>query len=267
MHFVELPLRHVAASRLAWRIARKLAARGGWSMTSLSVSRRWRFRVKTTPWIAEVYVSFFFTDGRRSGVVYAIYFGPRASKHAKPPRAVLLAVQSGLPEYTRSGRYDSLMRRLPETKPRLLLEELDRVARAFGADDHHPPPRSRARSPSTRLRAITEAIVAHGTWALETPAMWLPPKERMVVSISPMPSSGHARPELSSMLYVAEAERSESANALIARAEARGYHRELSERDLVLMKLQPLSLQVALAEAKYLEAELARVSRLLRGPS
>jgi hypothetical protein len=73
--------------------------------------------------------------------------------------------------------------------------------------------------------------------------------------MSAMPSSDRPRPELSSMLFVPKA----SSSGRLSRAEARGYldraGKDLPE--LALLKLQPLSMRAALAEANFLESELS----------
>src|SRR6185312_800475 len=76
--FVALPPEHVAASRLAHRITNAIIAREqGWSLDGLSMSRRWRFRVGRSRWIANAFVSCHFSSFTRirgGRVVYAIHF-------------------------------------------------------------------------------------------------------------------------------------------------------------------------------------------------
>jgi hypothetical protein len=197
---------HVAASRLAWKIARALAARG-WSLTNLAVSRRWRFRDGSSSWTAQAYVSFFFDDlaPRGPGAVYAVHFEGKGSARALESSALFQGLRSRLGEgYTLSRSRQTPARPWlargvrGETRPRVVLAELDRIARAFGSADAHASPRSRARSPSARLWPIGEAVLAHGTWSLETPGVRLPPGAGAWASISPMPASGRGRPELQS---------------------------------------------------------------------
>jgi len=149
-----------------------------------------------------------------------------------------------------------------ETRPGALLAELDRIARALGASDAYPPPRSRARAPSARLWTIAETVVARAMWRLATADMRLPPRRHAHASIIPMAASGHARPVLSSHLFVSHGRTQGAMRELLARAGSHGYAADAERHpDIAVMKLQRLSARAALAEARFLEAEIARLSR------
>ena len=77
--FVALPPDHIAASRLAHRVARAIIARDkGWSLDGLAISRRWRIQIGSSRWIAQAFVTLRFNDLRNvSGggrAVFAISF-------------------------------------------------------------------------------------------------------------------------------------------------------------------------------------------------
>lgn len=260
--FIALPPRHVAASRLAWRISRAIVARKqGWSLESLSVSRRWQFQVARSRWIAQAFVSFFFHESapRRAGAVYRIHFEGKGSVSALERSTFVRELRSRLGTYYAGNQ---LARRVAETGPRLLLAEMDRIAQTFGAEDRHRARPSRSRALDQRLTLIAEEVLAHGTWSLETPCVWLRRDVAMLASISPMPCSARGRPALSSLLFVPDGKASEAATVPIA--ESHGYVDHAGDSDLAVMKLQPLSLRAALTEARFVEAEVSRAQRVRR---
>ena len=109
-----------------------------------------------------------------------------------------------------------------------------------------------------RLSVIAEAVLAHGTWSLESQTMWLRNGLAVMASISPMPRSATARSDLGTMLYISDRKAPEAV-AAIARAESRSYDERAGEGqpDAALLKSQPLSLRAAFTEARFLEAEIA----------
>ncbi|HEX7604192.1 MAG TPA: hypothetical protein VF316_21385 [Polyangiaceae bacterium] len=258
--FRELPLEHVAATLLAWRIARKLAARDcGWSLASTTVSRKWRFRVGASSWTAQVLCSFFFgSSDRGPGAVHSIFFVGKGSVAALKRSALFQELCASLGEaYQRRehGKDVSLgwvLRK--ESRPRILLAELDRIAAAFGTTDRHSPPSSRARAPERRLWALAEAVLAHGTWTVGTPVLRIEHGAfPWSASLSPIPSSRRRRAELATLIFCPGAS---VVDAMTRRPRARGYRCE-GDPSLVLMRAQPLSMRAAMAEATFLERELA----------
>ena len=259
--FRELPPQHVAATQLAWRIARKLAARDcGWFLESTGVARRWRFRVGASSWTAEVLCSYFFgSTDRGPGAVHSIFFVGKGSVAALKRSALFRDLCATLGEaYERREHRKHLslgwvLRK--EDRPRVLLAELDRIAAAFGTTDRHPAPSSRARTSERRLRALAEAVLAHGTWSAGTPGLRI---ERGALpwsaSLSPIPSSARRRAEIGTLIFGPGATLDD---AMTRRACARGYESR-DVRDVVLMRAQPLSMRAAMAEATFLEKELAR---------
>lgn len=250
--FVALPPEHVASSRLAWRIARAIVTRGrGWSLLEISVWRRWRFQVGSSRWMAQAYVSFF-----RGAAVYAIHFEGKGSVSALESSALVQDLRARLGTYRAFDAGSRLVWKLSDdSRPRRLLAELDRIAQAFGANDRHPVPSSRSRTPGKRLAVVAEAVLAHGTWNFDTPSLWIRRDDAVCGAISPTPSSDRGRPELHSVLCFSD--RSESVTAAVARAGSRGYVDGSSLAHLPApRKLQPLSLRAALAEARFIEAEV-----------
>lgn len=206
-------------------------------------------------------MSFFFHDMSRRGpgALCAIYFESKGTTDESARSALIRDVASRLENYgTHDGK--SLVRRLAETKPRPLLEEMDRIAQAFGSDDHHHAPTSRVRARDKRLAVIAESVLARGTWMLESPSMWLRRDEAVFGQMSPMPSSYRDRPELSSMVFVPNGKASGLIPEPYAAAQSHGYVDSAGEGhdDLALMKLQPLSLRAALTEARLIEQLVAR---------
>jgi hypothetical protein len=131
--FVALPPEHAAASRLAHEVARGIIARDrGWSLDGLAMSRRWRFTVGRSRWIANAFVSFHFTglaSARGGRAVYAIRF--EGELKASAPVRELAA---RLAPY-RWSHDASLMAMWADSRPRFLLAELDRISAAFGSTD------------------------------------------------------------------------------------------------------------------------------------
>jgi len=271
--FVALPPQQVASSRLTWRISRAILSREqGWSLDDLSVSRRWQFQVGRSRWIAQAYISFFFhawAQRRRGTAVYAIYFEGTGAVSALQSSALVQDMQRRLGAHRTSGAGKQLAWTLPnESRPRRVLAEMDLIAQAFGTDDRHRAPASRSRTPSKRLAVVAEAVLAHGTWTLEGPGLWLRRDDAVCGAISPMLRSYRGRPELSSMLFIPDGKAPGSVTARVARAESHGYvdHAAKGPGDLALMKLQPLSLRAALAEARFIEAEASDERRAQRAP-
>jgi hypothetical protein len=165
-------------------------------------------------------------------------------------------VRALLSAYRWSARDNSLVAVWSDSRPRLLLAELDHIAAAFGSDDRHRAPASRSRASGKRLSAVADTVLAHGTWDLESQALWIW-RYPAAVNISAMPSSARDRPDLSSMLFVPKSSRS-SQLARTERAESHGYVNRAGNDgpELALLKLQPLSLRAALAEARFLETEI-----------
>jgi hypothetical protein len=257
--YFPLPARHKAASRLAWKIRHALDARG-WSLGHLAVSRRWRLRSSSR--VVQAYVSFFFDAPapRFQGLVCSIVVEGKGGANER--RSIVRELQSRLGNsYTESRRSGLMGGIRGDTRPSALLAELDRIAGAFGTDDRHSPPRSRVRKPLARLSVIGEAIVAHGTWSVETPQMRLPPQSHAYASIGPMPESTYGRPGLSSHLFVSDGKARAGIVELITRAEEHGYAERAGKahRDVALMKLQPLSSRAALGEARLLEDAMRRL--------
>ncbi len=213
--------------------------------------------------MAQAYVSFFFHDwarGRPGGAVYAIHFEGTGSVTAMESSALVQDLRSRLGTYHTSNAGKMLAWKLSdERRPRRLLAEMDRIAQAFGTDDRHRAPPSRSRAVGKPLAVVAEVVLTHGTWNLQTPAVWLRRDEAVCGAISPMPSSNRGRPELSSMLFVPDGKASGSSTAPIVRGESRGYVDRAGDghTDLVLMKLQPLSLRAALTEARFIETEVS----------
>jgi hypothetical protein len=237
-----------------------VAREQGWSVDSVSVSRRWRFPVGRSKWIAEAFVSFHFSSWakvRGGRAVYAIYFKGNGSASALESSAHLQALRARLAVYRWSTVGKSLVAMWSNSEPRMLLAELDRIAKAFGSEDRHRAPASRLRAIGKRLSAVADTVLAHGTWDLESQSLWIwrYPK---AVNISAMPSSARARADISSMLFVPTASRSRQL-ARAERAESHGYVNRAGNDgpELALLKLQRLSLRAALAEARFLESEIS----------
>ena len=152
------------------------------------------------------------------------------------------------------------MRRVGDSRPSVLLAEIDHLWHAFGVEDHHLVPRSRARSSTARLWSIAEAVVAHGTWSLEAVGMWLRGGDLLSASLSPMARSVTEKPGLATHLFV---ERKGRLADLLVRGESHGY-RDRSGGNVPMIafaKFQPLSLRGANNEARFLEAEVALLRR------
>jgi len=250
--FVALPPEHVAASRLGWRAARTIVARDqGWELNSLSVSRRWRFEIGRARWTAMAFVSFhFYRSGERqmNNAVFAIYFSGKGSTSELQTSPLLEALHSRLRVYRWGHDGKSLTAMSSdETKPRTLLGELDRIAAAFGAADQHRAPSSRSRDTGKRLAAVGDAVLAKGTWSLHNVSLWIWANRETAVSLSMIP-------KLDTMLFVPKGTSTER----VTHAKARGYagHSGQGLPEVALLKLQPLTLRAALAEAKFLESEL-----------
>lgn len=252
----------VASSRLAWRIARAIVAREqGWSLDVISISRRWRFQVGSSRWIAQAYVSFFFHDWARrnpGSVVYAIHFEGAGSASALESSTLVQELRSRLGKHHQSNDGKMLAWKWAgESRPRRLLAEMDRISQAFGTNDSHRVPPTRSRAVGKRLAIIADVVLAHGTWTLETPGVgiW---RDEVFASISPMPSSAQSRPEQYSQLAFFPDAPSRSVTASVTRAEAHGYVDHAGKAPPpTLGKLQPLSLRAALTEARFIETEVA----------
>jgi hypothetical protein len=242
-----------------------VARNQGWTLDNLSVSRRWRFQVGSSRWTAQAYVSFFFY-GRPSAAVYAIHFEGTGSVSALESSALVQDLRTHLGTYRMSSDGKQLAWKLSgESRPRRLLAEMDQVAHAFGTNDHHRAPPSRSRAVGKRLAVIAEVVLAHGTWSLETPDMWLRREDAVLLgAISPMPSSARGRADISSGVFTPDGKESGYLTALVARAESRGYVDRAGNGhpDLALMKLQPLSLRAALTEARFIETEVSEFSAM-----
>ena len=261
--FVALPPKQVATSRLAWRISRAILSRDrGWSLDTVSVSRRWRFQVGRSRWIAHAFISFFFHAWalrRRGTAVYSINFEGKGSASDLAGSAHVQEVRARLGAHHASATGARLEWTLPnESRPGRLLSEMDMIAQAFGTNDPHRAPRSTSRTPTKRLAVLAEAVLAHGTWNLEGAGVWLWRDQVACGAISPILTSYRGRPELSSMLSISNAEPLGANSACLARAEARGYVDSAGKEHaaLSLMKLQPLSLRAALTEARFIETEV-----------
>jgi hypothetical protein len=259
LRFSETPIRHAEASRLALRVAQAIVARKrGWSLDQLSVSRCWNTRVGRTRWTVQVYVSFFFEteSGRGPGAIYGVYFETKGTADEDAKAALVNEVATRLGDYRAFA--GGLALRIRDTRPKVLLGEMDRLARAFGSSDSHRAPRSRAKRPDKRLTTIAETVLAHRTWSLETPMVRLFPSISLCGWLSAMPAgSTSRRPGLSTMLWVIK-DAVPHADSLRARAESCGYVERAGDgqSQLVLMKDQPLSLRTALVEARFLETQV-----------
>ena len=252
----------MASSRLVWRISRAILSRNqGWSLDTLSVSRRWQFQLGRSRAIAHAYVSLFFdgwTQHRPGNAVFAIYFVGKgsASELEHSPLVQDLKCHLGA---QRAGPGENLAWTLAnESRPGHVLAEVDEIARAFGSSDYHRAPTSSPRTPTKRLALVADTIVARGTWRLEGLGLWLTGDDGVKGAISPILHSSRGRSELSSMLVIPTGMAPGVVTAHRLRAEARGYvdNANTEHIPLALMKLQPLALRAALAEARFIEAEI-----------
>jgi hypothetical protein len=197
------------------------------------------------------FISFHFFDWQRrpGSAVWAIYFsgkGPTSELQSCP---LLEELRSRLRVYQWGPDGKSLMAMSSsDSRPSALLGELDRIAAAFGSSDRHRAPRSRSRSTGKRLAAVSEAVLRNARWDLHNLSLWIWADANTNVNIS-------AIPKLSSMMGASKT----ASSARVSRARAHGYTNR-SGKDvpmLALLKLQPLSLRAALAEATFLESELS----------
>lgn len=99
-------------------------------------------------------------------------------------------------------------------------------------------------------------VLAHGTWNLEAPSLWLRLGSVVSGSISAMPSGG--RPQLFFAAVRRPWKGSPRGEGAVTRAESHGYvDRAGKHPDLVFIKVQPLSLRAAQAEARFIEMEIS----------
>ncbi len=192
--------------------------------------------------------------------MYAIHFEGTGSVSALESSALVQDLRSRLGTYHTSNAGKMLAWTVSdESRPRRLLAEMDRIAQAFGTSDRHRAQPSPSRAVGKRLAVVADVVLAHGTWNLQTPGVWLRRDEAVSGTISPMPSSYRGRPELSSMVFVPNGKASGASTAPIARGESHGYVDRAGKGhpDIALMKLQPLSLRAALTEARFIEAEVS----------
>lgn len=192
--------------------------------------------------------------------MYAIHFEGRGSVSALESSVLVQGVRGHLDSYSIADEGRELAwKRSDDSRPRRLLSELDRIAQAFGANDRHRAPLSRSRTPGKRLAVVAEAVLARGTWDLESTSLLIQRDDAVYGRISPMPSSDRDRPELASQLMFSRDKLpSEVVAAAVARAGSRGYVDPSAKAHLppVLGKLQPLSLRAAVTEARFIEAEV-----------
>jgi len=196
------------------------------------------------------FISFHFFRQRPGTVVWAIYFSGNGPLDALHNSALVQELHARLGVYWWGRDRKSLMAASSDdSRPRVLLGELDRIAAAFDSTDRHRVLSSRARSVGKRLGEVGDAVLANGTWDLQAASLWIWRDSGTSVNIS-------AIPKLASMIFTPDGAGAER----VARAKLHRYKAPTGTPLPLraLLKLQPLSLRAALAEAELLAAELER---------
>jgi len=273
----ELQPEHVSATRLAWKIARALRARSAWVLKGASASRRWRLRIGSRRWSANVFTSFFFDDAAERGpsVVFAIFFetkhGVGGDLEVTDFFRELRARVGARYVFGRSSpeKMELVWVLRNETNPRVSLEELARLAAIIGGKRERAPlPAKRARALDARLWIVADALLRDGRWAVGTPSMWFVPPVRRPLYLSgflgPIPRATPKRPIIHTLLLLSAPRSFRRVQRIFAalkrRALARGYEDKDPRHGPVLSKTQPLSIHRALSEADFLESELQRLA-------